>query len=289
MFANEQCRLDCICIFNECNGTGAAGIVLPILRPARRETSMAVAILRDRIEPATRGPHSEVAVLQRRACPHRNVERGDPVCSAGESFRALFLVYSGSLKSHVVSSNGLIQVTGFQIAGDIVGFDGIDSGLYQSDVVALVDSDVFVIPFGECEQWSRESEYAQHLLMRTLAQEASRGLQHMLALGTMRAEQRMATFLLDLSHRYERLGLSRTHFVLGMLRQDIGSYLGLTLETVSRLLSRMQRDGVLQVQGKSIALLDFPTLWQLAGTSGEHHARSLDSIVDRLGNLAVPH
>jgi len=100
----------------------------------------------------------------------------------------------------------------------------------------------------------------------------------------------MAIFLLDLSQRYGRLGLSRSEFVLGMLRQDIGSYLGLTLETVSRLLSRMQRDGLLQVQGKAIALLDFPMLWRLAGTTPENDQHlALDPIVDREGNLATAH
>ncbi len=139
----------------------------------------------------------------------------------------------------------------------------------------------------ECERWSRESAYGQHLLMRTLAREASRSQQHMLGLGTMRAERRMAIFLLDLSQRYQHLGWSRSQFLLSMLRQDIGSYLGLTLETVSRLLSRMQRDGVLQVQGKSISLLDFPALWRLAGTTPEHQYPALDPIVDREGNLAA--
>jgi CRP/FNR family transcriptional regulator len=232
---------------------------------------------------------ADVVPLQRRACSLRHFSRGEPLCSVGESFRALFVVHCGNLKSYVVSRNGLIQVTGFQIAGDIVGLDGIDSGLYQSDVVALTDSKVFVLPFAQCEQWSRESAHAQHLLLRTLARETCRGQQHMLALGTMRADQRLANFLLDLSLRHERLGLSRSQFVLGMLRQDIGSYLGLTLETVSRLLSRMQRDGVLQVQGKAISLLDFPALWRLAGTTPEHQQLPLEPMVDREGNLAARH
>lgn len=251
---------------------------------------MAIALLRNRIEHAIPGVlHSEIALQRPYPCLRRHVGRGESLCSAGEAFRALYIVYVGNLKSFVVSRNGLIQVTGFQIAGDIVGFDGIDTGYYQSDVVALMASDVFVLPFAECERWSRESTYGQHLLLRTLAREASRSQQHMLALGTMRAERRMALFLLDLSHRHQQLGWSRSQFLLGMLRQDIGSYLGLTLETVSRLLSRMQRDGVLQVQGKSISLLDFPALWRLAGTTPEHQYPALDAIVDREGNLAHAH
>ncbi len=169
---------------------------------------MAIAILRNRIEQATPGAlHSEIVLHQPPTCSRRHVARGESLCSAGETFRAFYVVYVGNLKSFVVSRNGLIQVTGFQIAGDIVGFDGIDTGHYQSDVIALMESDVFVLPFAECERWSRESAYGQHLLMRTLAREASRSQQHMLALGTMRAEQRMAIFLLDLSQRYQQLGM----------------------------------------------------------------------------------
>ena len=253
---------------------------------------MAIAGLLDRNQrtaPAS-SARADIVPLPHRTCSVRRFERGEPLCSVGEPFRTLFVVRSGSLKSYVVSRNGLVQVTGFQVAGDVVGLDGIDRSAYQSDVVALADSAVFVLPFIQCEQWSRDSAYGQHLLMRTLARETYRSHQHMLALGTMRAEQRMAIFLLDLSQRYERLGLSRSEFVLGMLRQDIGSYLGLTLETVSRLLSRMQRDGFLQVQGKSISLLDFPALWRLAGTTPEYDRHlPLDPIVDREGNLAAAH
>jgi CRP/FNR family transcriptional regulator, anaerobic regulatory protein len=244
-----------------------------------------------RIQPprsANSGVLADIPPPQRRACSRRRLHRGEALCSAGELFQMLHVVCSGTLKCFVMSHNGAIQVTGFQIAGDIVGLDGIGSGLHPSNAVALDDAEVFVLPFAQCEQWSQESAYSQHLLMRTLAQETTRGRQHMLALRTMRAEQRMAVFLLDLSRRYDRLGDSSSRFMLGMPRQDIGSYLGLTLETVSRLLSRLQREGMLQVQGRSIVLLDFPALRQLAGVSTEHRCAALDPLIDRMGNFAVP-
>jgi CRP/FNR family transcriptional regulator len=187
----------------------------------------------------------------------------------------------------MTSHNGAVQVTGFQIVGDVVGLDGIDTGRHQSDAVALVDAEVFVLPFAQCERWSQASTYGQHLLMRTLALESIRSQRHMLALGMMRADQRMALFLLDFSLRHERLGLSRSTFVLGMPRQDIGSYLGLTLETVSRLLSRLQREGMLQVRGRSIDLLDFPALQRLAGWRAQRPCAALEPIVDGMGRLAV--
>ena len=236
------------------------------------------------------GPGADVLPAHWRACSRRSLVRGESLCTAGESFRTLHVVSSGALKCFVVSPNGAVQVTGFQIAGDIVGLDGIGTGLHQSGTVALLDAEVFVLPFVQCELWSQASAYGQHLLMRTMAVETIRSQRHMLALGTMRADQRMASFLLDFSRRYERLGLSYSRFVLGMPRQDIGSYLGLTLETVSRLLSRLQREGMLQVQGRSIDLLDFPALRRLSGELTQHRGTALDSIVDGMGRLAVsPH
>jgi CRP/FNR family transcriptional regulator len=228
-----------------------------------------------------------VVPAYRRACSRRRLVRGESLCTAGDSFRALHIVSTGALKCFVTSHNGAVQITGFPIAGDIVGLDGIDTGLHQSGAVALADAEVFVLPFAQCERWSQESAYGQHLLMRTLALETIRSQRHMLALGMMRADQRMALFLLDFSLRYERLGLSRSTFVLGMPRQDIGSYLGLTLETVSRLLSRLQREGLLQVQGRFIDLLDFPALRRLAGERAQRERTALVPIVDGMGRLAV--
>jgi len=227
----------------------------------------------------------EIMPLQLPACSRRSVRRGEALCSAGESFRMLYVVRCGTLKSFLMSHHGLVQVTGFRIAGDIVGLDGISTGAYQTDAIALEDTEVFVLPFPQCELWSRESAYGQHLLMRTLAQEIAGNRKHMLALGTMRAEQRMAMFLLDFSRRYEHLGYSRSRFLLRMTRKDLGSYLGLTLETVSRLLSRLQREGTIQVQGKSVALLDFPALWRLAGVASDCPNPILEPIIDRLGNF----
>ena len=215
------------------------------------------------------------------------MRRGETLCSTGDSFRVLYVVHCGTFKSFVISLNGLIQVTGFQIAGDIVGLDGISTGLHQTDVVALEDTEVFVLPFLQCQQWSRESAFGQRHLMRTLAHEITRNRRHMLALGTTRAEQRMAIFLLDLSQRHERLGHSRFQLVLQMTRKDLGSYLGLTLETVSRQLSRLQRECIIQVQGKSLALLDFAAPRRLAGVSSDCSSMTVDSIVDQKGNFLV--
>src|SRR5581483_6911586 len=215
----------------------------------------------------------------------QKVRRGETLYAAGGAFRLLYVVRVGVMKSFTVSGDGLVQVTGFHFAGDVLGFDGIDSGTHQSSVVALDDCEVFVVPFAQCERWSAESPQAQRLMMRTLARELLRSQELMLLLGTMHAEQRVATFLLDISERYARLGYSRSEFILRMTRQDIGSYLGLKLETVSRIFSRFQAEGLLQVQGKSLAVLDFNALWRISGLSPDRRWPACDSILDRDGEL----
>jgi CRP/FNR family transcriptional regulator len=122
-------------------------------------------------------------------------------------------------------------------------------------------------------------------MTRAFAREITRSQEQMVLLGVMRAEQRVAAFLLDLSERYGRLGYSRLRFLLRMSRHDIGSYLGLQLETVSRVLSRLHREGLVQVQGKSIALLDLPALRLLVGVSAGRLSPEVDSILDRDGGL----
>jgi CRP/FNR family transcriptional regulator len=215
------------------------------------------------------------------------VRRGDALCGFGDPFRTLFVVHVGVFKSFTMSDDGLMQVTGFPMAGDVIGMDAIDTGRHQSSTVALEDSEVFAVPFAQCERWTQSSAHAQRLMLRMLAREVARSQELMMMLGCMRAEQRLAAFLLDISERYNRLGYSRTRFLLRMTRQDIGSYLGLKLETISRLLSRFHQEGLIQVQGKSIALLDFDALCRLAGRSPDHARPLPEPIVDREGALLV--
>jgi CRP/FNR family transcriptional regulator len=234
----------------------------------------------------SKGPGNVVELTPPKRSRHR-VRRGETLYGVGDTFRSLFVVRVGMLKTFTTSDDGLLQVTGFQMTGDVIGMDGIDTGRHQSSVVALEDAELFVVPFSQCEQWSHESAHGQRLMMRTLAREIVRSQELMIVLGTMRAEQRLATFLLDLSDRYGRLGYSRSQFLLRMTRQDIGSYLGLKLETVSRLLSRMQQEGYIQVQGRSISLLDFESMRQLSGFSPNRQRPIAEPIVDREGELLV--
>jgi CRP/FNR family transcriptional regulator len=151
--------------------------------------------------------------------------------------------------------------------GDIIGLDGIGAERHVGDAVALEDTEVCVLPFHRLEDLARQVLPLQHNLYRLLSRQIGRDEHVMLLLGSMRAEERLAVFLLSLSQRYHERGYSETEFVLRLTREDIGSYLGLTLETISRLLSRFQASGLLQVQGRVLKLLDLPGLKRLAG----HH------------------
>jgi len=222
-------------------------------------------------------------------CSCRHLYRGETLLRIGESLIALFVVRLGHLKSLILSEDGSAQVTEFVMVADVIGLDGIHTGYHQSEVVALDDAEVFVLPLAQCEEWSRTSAYAQRVMTRTLASKAERCRDHMVMLGTMHAEQRLATFLLDLSERYGRLGYSRSEFMFRMTRYDMGSYLGLQLETVSRALSHLQRQGLIQLQGKSIALLDFSALWRLSGTSADRQRSTIDPILNRDGELQSAH
>jgi CRP/FNR family transcriptional regulator, anaerobic regulatory protein len=177
----------------------------------------------------------------------------------------LYAIRIGSCKTTVLAEDGREQIAGYHMLGDIIGLDGIASERHGCEAVALEDTEVCVLPFDRLEELARAVAPLQHNLHQFLSREIGRDQNVMLLLGSMRAEERLAVFLLNLSERYRRRGYSATEFVLRMTREEIGSYLGLKLETVSRLLSRLQEEGLLQVQGKTVKLLDLPALRQLAG------------------------
>jgi CRP/FNR family transcriptional regulator, anaerobic regulatory protein len=182
--------------------------------------------------------------------------KGDGLYYAGESFKALFAISTGSCKTVLLTRDGQAQVTGYHLAGEIIGFDGIDTETHECQAIALEDMEVFTLPFDELENLARLNRSFGHTLHIWLSHEGARIRTLTIVLGTMRAEQRLAAFLLDLSHRYQEGGYSSCEFVLRMTREEIGSYLGLKLETVSRLLSRFQRDSLIQVEGRLVRLRD---------------------------------
>jgi CRP/FNR family transcriptional regulator len=197
----------------------------------------------------------------------RTLRRGDALYNAGDAFVALYAVRSGFFKTRVASEDGRDQVTGFQMAGELLGFDGIGSERHTCDAVALEDSQVCAIPFAQLESLSREFGDLQRQLHRVMSREIVRDHGVMLLLGSMRAEERLAAFLLNLTQRLAARGFSGTSLVLRMTREEIGSFLGLKLETVSRAFSKFQEDGVLDVKQRQLRVLDESALRQLVNGS----------------------
>jgi len=194
----------------------------------------------------------------------RRVKRGDALYQAGDPFKSLYAVRSGFFKSSVLLESGREQVTAFHMGGDLMGMDGIGGEHHMANAVALEDSEVCVIVFSALEQASLEVRSLQRQFHKVMSRELVRDQGVMMLLGTMRAEERMATFLLNLSQRFKARGYSQTEFHLRMTREEIGSYLGLKLETVSRIFSRFQDENLVEVQQKRIRILDVEGLKKVA-------------------------
>ena len=186
----------------------------------------------------------------------RKVTQGEVLFRAGDRFDSLYSVWTGFFKTVISSSLGREQVTGFQMGGEMLGLDGIDTGRHEVDATALEDSQVFQIPFAELEALGREVPSLQRQFHKIMSREIGRDSRAMLLLGTMYAEERVAAFLLDLTHRLQARGYSASSVLLRMSREEIGSFLGLKLETVSRTFSKFQASGLLFVQQKQIQITD---------------------------------
>ncbi|MDM0075377.1 fumarate/nitrate reduction transcriptional regulator Fnr [Variovorax sp. J2P1-59] len=198
----------------------------------------------------------------------RKVKRRETLFHNGEDFTSLYAIRTGMFKTRLTSEDGRDQVTGFQMAGEIIGLDGIVNGHHTCDAVALEDSEVCTMPFDRIEELSREVTALQRHVHQIMSREIVREQGVMLLLGSMRAEERLAAFLLNLVQRLHARGFSRSELVLRMTRDEIGSYLGLKLETVSRTLSKFAADGLVEVEQRNVRILDPEALRSLVNPPG---------------------
>ncbi|HSW05934.1 helix-turn-helix domain-containing protein [Aquabacterium sp.] len=199
---------------------------------------------------------AEVERLDALVVKRQPVERGACLFRAGDRFEALYAVRTGFFKTRTTCEDGREHVTGFQMVGELLGLDGVGTDVHTCDAVALEDAQVCVIPFEKLEDLSREFPGLQHQVHKIMGREIVRDQGVMVLLGSMRAQARVASFLLDLARRLEMRGLSSSALVLRMTRQEIGTFLGLKLETVSRCFSKLQADGLLAVRQRRIQILD---------------------------------
>lgn len=202
----------------------------------------------------------EVNQLDELVGSRRKIKRQQHLYRSGDIFEAIYAIRAGSFKTDVILEDGRDQVTGFQMTGEVLGLDGISTEQHSCNAIALEDSEVCVIPFSRLEELSRQVESLQHQFHKIMSREIVRDHGVMMLLGSMRAEERLAAFLLNMSQRFTARGFSPSEFHLRMTRDEIGSYLGLKLETVSRAFSRFQDEGLVAVQQKHIRILDTPGL-----------------------------
>ncbi len=199
---------------------------------------------------------SEMERVDEVVATRRKVARGDNLFRNGDKFNALYAIRTGFFKTRISAEDGRDQVTGFQMAGEIIGLDGIVSDHHTCDAVALEDAEVCVMPFDRIEELSREITSLQRHVHKIMSREIVRENGVMLLLGSMRAEERLAAFLLNLVQRLHARGFSQSELILRMTREEIGSYLGLKLETVSRTFSKFVEEGIVEVKQRHVRILN---------------------------------
>lgn len=203
------------------------------------------------------------SIVQKR----RPLKRGDILFSSGQPLDSIYVAREGAFKTVVFNSDGDSQVTGFHLPGEILGLDALGTSLHTCDAIALTLADVCVIPLSELEQVALQIPGLQHQLLKIIGQTINRDQKHIELLSKKNAHERVAIFLHQLAERYKLLGRSEQRFLIPMSREDIGSYLGLVIETVSRTLSKMQDEGLISVNGRDVQILNKDRLYGLAHES----------------------
>ena len=185
----------------------------------------------------------------------KQVKQGQLLFGNGDAFTSLYAIRTGFFKTCVSNEDGREQVTGFQMAGEIIGLDGIVTDRHSCNAVALEDAEVCIMPFANVEELSREFPVLQRHVHKIMSREIVRENGMMMMLGNMRAEERLAAFLLNLVQRLHARGFSQSEMILRMTREEIGSYLGLKLETISRTFSKLSDDGIIEVKQRYVKIL----------------------------------
>jgi CRP/FNR family transcriptional regulator len=200
----------------------------------------------------------------------RPYHRGDHLFREADGFQSLKVITSGSIKTYTPNEDGSEQVLGFHLPGELIGLDAIQHDLHTCSAIALETTAVCDIPFEQLESLSISIPSLQRQIYRLLSREIGHETEMLTLLGKKSAEERLATFLISFSDRFKQRGFSASDFFLSMSRHEIGNYLGLAVETISRLFTRFQDEGLLQVERKHVQLLDIPRLQEIVqGGHGE--------------------
>lgn len=239
---------------------------LDTLKP-ERQTSRAASLNLNELAALLKIDLDDVDVDPTMTFTLRRVQQGMALYHAGDQFGPIYAIRSGTFKCVLLDANGSYQVLGFPMASEVLGLDGIEAQRYRTEAVALEDSEVAIIPFPRIAHLGGKAGAMQQFVYRLLSRQLAREHMQMWLLGSLGAESRVAAFLLILGERYAHLGYSDTRYNLRMTRLDLGSFLGLTQETVSRALSRFHEAGVIQVHNKELHILDGARLHQIVANA----------------------
>ncbi len=208
-------------------------------------------------------PQDELARMRDIMQTTIRLTKGERLFESGQAMDKVYSVHAGSFKSMISSADGRQQIVGFHVPGELMGLEGFSARIYMTDVIALEDSEACEIDVRILESNARELPTLQHQIHCLIGNRLARAQQDQFVLGSMQADERLARFLLDLSERYKSRGLSPEEFVLRMSREEIGSYLGLKLETISRLMSRFHQAGLIQVAQRQVRITNREGLTEL--------------------------
>jgi CRP/FNR family transcriptional regulator len=233
-------------------------------------------------------PHELQRIDEHMVSARRKVPRGDRLYRAGDRFDTVYAVWTGFFKTSIWARSGRDQVTGFQMNGELLGLDGVAGGRHEVDAVALEDSQVCVVRHEQLDALCEAVPSLRRRFVALMGREFVRTQHVMLLLGSMHAEERVAAFLLDLADRLRVRGFSAHSIMLRMTREEIGSYLGLTLETISRTLSKFQAHGLLFVRNRQVQITDPVGLRQLLDGETEPRTRPLPAFGAAPSQYAAP-
>ncbi len=196
----------------------------------------------------------------------RVIERGELLYKTNEPVRSIYAIRTGSVKTYVLTTDGRMQITGFHIPGELLGLGAIAARCFTTEAMALETTMVCEVPIEVLEGYSKQIPSIRQQMLKILSREIIDNQELMLLLGKKNAEERLATFLLNISERFRRRNYSATEFNLSMSRSDIGNYLGITEETICRVFTRFQNEGLLTAQRRQVQLIELKKLNKIANS-----------------------
>ena len=213
------------------------------------------------------GGDADLSTLDTFVKNRKTIKRGDFLYRTGDQFRSIYAIRGGSVKTSILADDGRVQVTGFHVAGNVLGLDSIVTSQYNCEATALEATGVCEVPFSRFEELSKKIPDLQYKMLKIMSQEILDNRELMMLLGKMNGEERLATYLLSMSRSLEKRGLPSAQFNMSMSRGDIGNYLGMAEETISRIFTRFQDEGLIALQRRHVTINDLDRLGAIARRS----------------------